>query len=541
MAVSLWTRRARAGRGWDNGVVSIQASSYESDSLSLEWGQTWPPRDVFASLAASRRVIPVVRRVLADELSAVGVYRQLAHGNYGSFILESAEHGGSWGRWSFVGASSAGAIVARDGRARWVGARPEGAVAEGSLLEVLHSALEELASPAIAGMPPLTGALVGALGWGIIPEWEPTLEAMAPSESDVPDAALVLATQVAALDHATGSIYLMAIAWNLNGADSGVDEAYDRAVARLDAMTEQLGAPIAPAVLGCAAPITPAVGERTPRRDFEAAVAAAKRSIEDGDVFQIVLSQRLEVQTGAAGLDVYRVLRTVNPSPYMYYLDLPDGVGGHFEVVGSSPETLVKTAGGRAWTYPIAGSRPRGRDSVEDCRLAQELLEDPKELSEHVMLVDLARNDLSKVCDPASVEVSTLMELKRFSHIQHISSTVTGVLRSDADALDALVATFPAGTLSGAPKPRAIRLIDDYEPAARGVYGGVVGYFDLSGDADLAIAIRTACLRNGVASVQAGAGVVADSVPSLEYEESRNKAAAVVESVVRASTLESLC
>ena len=197
----------------------------------------------------------------------------------------------------------------------------------------------------------------------------------------------------------------------------------------------------------------------------------------------------------------------------------------------------MKTERRRVWTYPIAGSRPRGVDSAEDHRLAAELLEDPKELSEHVMLVDLARNDLSKVCDPASVEVSTLMELKRFSHIQHISSTVTGVLREDADALDALVATFPAGTLSGAPKPRAIQLIDDFEPAARGVYGGVVGYFDLSGDADLAIAIRTASLKDGVASVQAGAGLVADSVPALEYEESRNKAAAAVESVVRASTL----
>ncbi len=200
----------------------------------------------------------------------------------------------------------------------------------------------------------------------------------------------------------------------------------------------------------------------------------------------------------------------------------------------------MRSEAGRVWTYPIAGSRPRGRTSAEDRALAEELLADPKELSEHVMLVDLARNDLSKVCDPASVEVSALMEIKRFSHIQHISSTVTGVLRDGVDALDCLVATFPAGTLSGAPKPRAIRLIDDLEPAARGVYGGVVGYFDLSGDADLAIAIRTACLRGGVASVQAGAGLVADSVPATEYQETRNKAAAALGSVLVASTLEPL-
>lgn len=525
------------GLRWDNDTVSITTPSHQSEPVSLEWGQTWPPRDVFTSLAASRRVIPVVRRVLADELSAVGVYRQLAHGDYGSFILESAEHGGSWGRWSFVGASSAGAIVARDGHAQWVGAHPEGAQPEGTFLEVVHSALEQLAASPIEGLPPLTGALVGSLGWGIIPEWEPTLAATAPKESDVPDATLVLATEVAAIDHVTGSVYLMAIAWNLNGSDEGVDGAYDRAIGRLDAMTAQLASPIAPAVLGVRGQEAPAVRQRTPRADFESSVNAAKRAITDGDAFQIVLSQRLDVSTNTSGVDVYRVLRTINPSPYMYYLDLPDERGGHFEVVGSSPETLVKAEGRRVWTYPIAGSRPRGGDSAEDHRLAAELLEDPKELSEHVMLVDLARNDLSKVCDPASVEVATLMELKRFSHIQHISSTVTGVLRPDADALDALVATFPAGTLSGAPKPRAIQLIDDFEPAARGVYGGVVGYFDLSGDADLAIAIRTVSLKDGVASVQAGAGVVADSVPALEYEESRNKAAAAVESVVRASTL----
>ena len=517
--------------------MSTSTPSHQCEPVSLEWGQTWPPRDVFRSLACSRRVIPVVRRVLADELSAVGVYRQLAHGDYGSFILESAEHGGSWGRWSFVGASSAGAIVARDGRAQWVGAHPEGALHEGSFLEVVHSALEELAAPAIEGMPPLSGALVGSLGWGIIPEWEPTLVATAPRESDIPDAALVLATEVAAIDHATGSVYLMAIAWNLNGSDDGVDVAYDRAIDRLDAMTAQLAAPFPPAVLGASGDNPPQVRQRTAREDFESSVNAAKRAIREGDAFQIVVSQRLDVATRASGIDVYRVLRTINPSPYMYFLDLPDGVGGHFEVVGSSPETLVRAERRRVWTYPIAGSRPRGADSSEDHRLAAELLEDPKELSEHVMLVDLARNDLSKVCEPASVEVSTLMELKRFSHIQHISSTVTGVMRPDVDALDALVATFPAGTLSGAPKPRAIQLIDDFEPAARGVYGGVVGYFDLSGDADLAIAIRTAALRDGVASVQAGAGLVADSVPALEYEESRNKAAAALEAVVRASTL----
>lgn len=511
----------------------------------LAWGATWPSRPEFHELARTRRVIPVVRRVLADELSAVGVYRQLARGASGTFVLESAEHDGTWGRWSFIGVESAGAITSRDGHARWSGRHPEGALEEGSLLDVLHSALDTLRAEPIVGMPPLTGALVGSLGWGIIPEWEPTLRAAAPRETDVPDASLCLATEVAAIDHSRGAVWLIAIAWNWDGSDMRVDDAYDDALRRVDAMAGRLASPIRPAVLGVAgvdegASLTPRVRHRTARADYESSVVAAKRAIRDGEAFQVVVSQRLDVDTDVSGLDVYRVLRTVNPSPYMYYLNLPDGDGGSYEVVGSSPETLMRTEDRRVWTYPIAGSRPRGETSAADHALARELLADPKELSEHVMLVDLARNDLSKVCDPATVEVSALMEIKRFSHIQHISSTVTGVLRDGVDALDCLVATFPAGTLSGAPKPRAIRIIDDLEPAARGVYGGVVGYFDLSGDADLAIAIRTACLRNGVASVQAGAGLVADSVPATEYQETRNKAAAALDSVLVASTLEPL-
>lgn len=508
--------------------------------VQLQWGQVWPSREEFLELATQRRVIPVVRRVLSDELSAIGVYRQLADGKSGSFILESAEHDGSWGRWSFVGTGSESAIITRDGVTRWVGPAPAGALEEGAFLDVIHSALRTLKAQQISGLPPLTGALVGALGWGIIPEWEPTLRQFAPRENTLPDASMALARQVAAIDHSDGSIYLMSIAWNMDGSNERAEVAYDRALAELQDMTRALAAPLAPAVLAVDA-FAQADGvevtHRTPQAAFESSVVAAKEAIRNGEVFQVVLSQRADVQTDAAALDMYRVLRTMNPSPYMYYLRLPDGLGDTFEVVGSSPETLVRTENGHVWTYPIAGSRPRGATPAADRALAAELLEDPKELSEHVMLVDLARNDLSKVCDPASVEVATLMEIKRYSHIQHISSTVTGVLREDVNALDALVATFPAGTLSGAPKPRAIQLIDDMEPAARGIYGGVVGYFDFSGDADLAIAIRTAQVSKGVASVQAGAGIVADSVPTTEYEETRNKAAAAVGAILTTSTL----
>jgi anthranilate synthase component 1 len=249
-------------------------------------------------------------------------------------------------------------------------------------------------------------------------------------------------------------------------------------------------------------------------------------------VFQVVLSHRADHEGPASPQDVYRMLRTLNPSPYMYYVQL-DG----FAVVGSSPETLVKVHERRVETFPIAGSRPRGATVEADNALAEELLRDPKERAEHVMLVDLSRNDLAKVCDPSTVEVVELMAIRRYSHIMHICSTVVGRLRDDVRALDALTATFPAGTLSGAPKPRAIALIDALEPARRGIYGGAIGYFDFAGNMDMAIAIRTALLRDGHAYVQAGAGIVADSVPAAEWAEVRAKAAAAVRAVQRAAML----
>jgi anthranilate synthase component 1 len=294
-------------------------------------------------------------------------------------------------------------------------------------------------------------------------------------------------------------------------------------------------APPAMAVLSDTA--EPRLEFRSTRTEFEAAVVAGKEAIRAGEVFQVVLSQRLDLDCPAAPIDVYRVLRTINPSPYMYYLQLQDADGGDFAVVGSSPETLIKVSDGRVVTFPIAGSRPRGATPAEDVELGEELLTDPKERAEHIMLVDLSRNDLGKVCEAASVEVIEFMAVKRYSHIMHICSTVIGRLRPGATALEALVATFPAGTLSGAPKPRAMALIDALEPARRGIYGGTAGYFDLAGDMDMAIAIRTAVIARGRASVQAGAGIVADSVPALEYAESRNKAAAAVRAVQLAARL----
>ena len=368
--------------------------------------------------------------------------------------------------------------------------------------------------------------------------------------------ALCLATDMAAVDHHDGSVWLIANAVNFDNTDERVDAAHADAVARLDAMEAAL---LRPATTSAAVKVPaeePELRFRTPRHDFETAVLAAKQAIYDGEVFQVVLSQRLDIDCAADPLDVYRVLRTINPSPYMYYLQLADpdgpagdgiaggpagdGATGTFAVVGSSPETLVHVQDGTVTTFPIAGSRPRGATQAEDRALAEELLADPKEIAEHVMLVDLARNDLTKVCRPETVDVVELMEVKRFSHIMHISSTVQGRQRDGMNALDCLTATFPAGTLSGAPKPRAIELIDALEPARRGVYGGVVGYFDFAGNLDMAIAIRTAVIRGHQASVQAGAGIVADSVPATEYEETRNKAAAAVRAIQVAAGLRPL-
>ena len=504
----------------------------------LAWGATWPSLETFRELAADRRVVPVVRRLLADDVTPVGLYRRLAQGRPGTFVLESAEHDGRWSRWSFVGVSSLATLVVRDGRALWEGEVPVGVLTEGEPLEVLGGALEVLRTPALPGLPPLTSGLVGAVGWDFVHQWEPTLPRKAPEELGVPELTLCLAVDLAVVDHVEGVVWLVANAINVDGADTGVDEAWARAVARLDAMQAALGEPAASsaAVLDPEVP-EPAFTARSTPEEYARTVRVGKEAIRDGEVFQVVLSQRLDLDCPAEPLDVYRVLRTINPSPYLYYLQLRDEQGTDFAVVGSSPETLVKVSDGRVMTYPIAGSRPRGATPEEDVELAEGLLVDPKERSEHIMLVDLARNDLVKVCEPSSVEVVELMAVRRFSHVMHLCSTVVGRLRRGATALQALQATFPAGTLSGAPKPRAMAIIDELEPARRGIYGGTVGYFDFAGNMDMAIAIRTALIRDGRAHVQAGAGIVADSVEELEFAESHNKAAAAVRAVQVAARL----
>jgi anthranilate synthase component 1 len=494
---------------------------------ALSDGAVHPSRAEFADLLGRQPVVAVTRRLLADGETPVGAYRKLA-GGPGSFLLESAEHGGAWSRYSFVGVRCPSTLTSRDGRGRWLGVDPfPDPSPAGDPLEMLRDTLERLRSPRQPGLPPLTGGLVGYVSYDAVRRLE-RLPTLADDDLGLPELAMMLVSDLAVLDHSDGSVLLVA---NVIG-DGDADRQYDDAVARLDSMTTALAAPTPPSA-STVDQAEPEYESRTVPADYKDAVERAKEQIWAGEAFQIVVAQRFQMTTHTHPLNVYRVLRAGNPSPYMYLLRLPDGT----DIVGSSPEAHVKVQDGRALMRPIAGSRPRGATPEDDARLAAELIADPKERSEHVMLVDLARNDLSRVCLPGSVEVVELMQVERYSHIMHIVSMVVGDLAPGASAFDALAATFPAGTLSGAPKPRAMEIIEELEPTRRGLYGGVVGYFDVAGDLDSAIAIRTALIRDGIAYVQAGAGIVADSDPEAEHEECLNKARAVLNAVAAAGSL----
>lgn len=503
----------------------------------LRWGQTWPSLREFEELAKSRHVIPVVRPVLADDQTPIGIYTRLGAGRTGSFILESAAADGQWSRWSFIGVNAAAILLSDDGQGVWHGDAPAYLPSGEPILEVLHAALGHLSSPGIEGLPPLTGGLVGALGWDIIQRWEPTLVPNATDELNLPELSLILTGDLVAYDHHTSTAWLISNAINQDGTEARIAHAWQQATHRVDAMEAQLRATSTPRIGHAGRVQSAQISYRTEPAAHHRAIEATKGAIRDGEVFQAVIAQRFDVSCEVEPVEVYRALRTLNPSPYMYLVNLTDTAGRDFAVVGSSPETLVRMDESTITSFPIAGSRPRGSTAAEDAALAKELMADPKERSEHLMLVDLARNDLTKVSRAGSVEVVEFMAIKRYSHIMHISSTVAGSLRDDVDALDALIATFPAGTLSGAPKPRAVELIDELEPVSRGIYGGTVGYFDFAGNMDMAIAIRTAVIRDGVAHIAAGGGIVADSVPETEYQETVNKAAAVVAALELAHAL----
>ena len=521
--------------GVDDTAKSVSAP--DSISADLTWGHTWPTREQFEVMAGSVRVIPVVRRLLADAETPIGVYRKLAQNRPGTFLLESAEHGGVWSRYSMIGAASRATLTERNGDVVWLGDVPAGAPTTGEAAAAVRTTLQLLHTPRLAGLPPLTGGLVGALAYDVVRRFEKIGDS-ARDELDIPEVTMLLATDLAIMDHSDGSLLLVANAINFDGLDSGVHDAYADAVRRLDAMAERLQEPAASTI---AAPrhIDQDVISTHTREQFHDMVEECKEDIRAGEAFQIVVSQRFSVATQADALDVYRALRTSNPSPYMYLLRLEHPDGGTYDVVGSSPEALVKVTGDEVITHPIAGSRPRGKNPTHDAALAEDLLADPKERSEHLMLVDLSRNDLQRVCDAGSVETVEFMNVRNYSHVIHLESTVVGRKRAGVSGFDVLEATFPAGTLSGAPKPRAMQIIEAKEGTRRGIYGGVVGYFDFAGDVDTAIAIRTAVLKGGHAYVQAGAGVVADSIAESEYQETINKAAAALRAVATASGMKS--
>ncbi|GAA4333923.1 anthranilate synthase component I [Streptomyces venetus] len=492
--------------------------------------------ETFRKLAADRRVIPVTRKLLADGDTPVALYRKLAAERPGTFLLESAENGRSWSRYSFVGVRSAATLTERDGQAHWLGTPPVGVPTGGDPLAALRATIEALHTPRDLaedlGLPPFTGGMVGYLGYDIVRR----LEKIGPGERDdlkLPELTMLLTSDLAVMDHWEGSVLLIANAINHNDLETGVDEAHADAVARLDAMEADLSRAVAQPPAALPPSELPEYTALWGGPDFQEAVEDVKERIRAGEAFQVVPSQRFETPCTASALDVYRVLRATNPSPYMYLFRF-DG----FDVAGSSPEALVKVEDGQAMVHPIAGTRWRGATPQEDQALADELLADPKERAEHLMLVDLGRNDLGRVCEPGSVEVVDFMSIERYSHVMHIVSTVTGRVAADRTAFDVLTACFPAGTLSGAPKPRAMQIIDELEPSRRGIYGGCVGYLDFAGDSDTAIAIRTALLRDGTAYVQAGAGIVADSDPVAEDTECRNKAAAVLRAVHTANRLQ---
>jgi anthranilate synthase component 1 len=490
-----------------------------------------PPRDEFLRLAETHAVVPVWREVLADLSTPLGVYDRLRREEGPSFLLESVEHGERWGRYSFIGLRPLLRLVAKGPDIRIEGPAPQEALdaaESGDPLAVLDVLLRALRAPQLQGLPPLFAGAVGYLAYDVV-RFVERLPDSAEDDLRMDDVRLMFPGQLVAFDHLRQR--LLVVTNVLVGEDPGSQ--YDEALADSERLVARLSEPVG------AAPVPPPVAERVTDaeanmrpEDYLDAVERAKEHIRAGDAFQIVPSQRFTLRTEADPFTVYRVLRVTNPSPYLYLFD-----DGDQQIVGSSPEALVTLQGGRASIWPIAGSRPRDADPARDLELEKELLADEKERAEHVMLVDLARNDLGRVCEMGSVAVDEFMDIVRYSHIMHITSTVSGRVRDSASAVDVLRATFPAGTLTGAPKVRAMEIIDDLEPTRRGLYGGGIGYFDLAGNADLCIAIRTLVFRDGVATVQAGAGVVADSVPEREYEETLHKAMALLSALRAAEAL----
>ena len=478
----------------------------------------------FSTRARESTLVPVVKSVSADLLTPVSAFLAVAGKEPNAFLLESIERGEQIGRYTFLGARPYLQVEARGSKINLIrGKRRERR--DGNLFQVVKELLREHRSAVIPGLPPFTGGAVGYFSYDVVRQLE-NIGKHAKDDLDVPDCRLMFFDRLLAFDHLRHQIHIVATA---DVSRESPQKAYQRALADISAIEKKLAAGWKPAQWRLGTHNHRGklkVEAQTTRQRFVENVQHAKEYIAAGDIFQVVLSQRLDFTPGVDPFSLYRALRTINPSPYMYFLRF-----GDTHVLGSSPEMLVRVSGRKLEYRPIAGTHPRGRDEVEDARLEALMLSDEKERAEHVMLVDLGRNDLGRVSEYGSVKVRDLMYVERYSHVMHLVSALEGKLRAGLDALDAFAACFPAGTLSGAPKVRAMQIIEELESTRRGVYGGSVLYADFAGNLDSCIAIRTMVLKGKRAYLQAGAGIVADSDPAKEFQESLNKAQAVVKAV----------
>jgi anthranilate synthase component I len=481
----------------------------------------------FRRLAETATLIPVVKSVSADLLTPVSAFLAIAEGERNAFLLESVEGGEKIGRYTFLGVRPYMTVVARDGRVE-VSRGGKKQIIRASPLGVMRELLRQHRPAQIPDLPPLTAGAVGYVAYDFVRQLE-KIPGSAEDDLHLPDCCFLFFDRLLAFDHLQHQIHIVAAAQVAAGqSERELRNRYDAALREIARLQRKLAVGLRPRWFHPRKVLKSVLNVRSlrPRAQFIRDVQRAKEYIAAGDIFQVVLSQRLQCEPSVPALEIYRALRTVNPSPYMYFLRM-DGT----EVLGSSPEMLVRVSGRKLEYRPIAGTRPRGLDEQEDARLESELRNDEKERAEHVMLVDLGRNDLGRVSDYGTVRVRELMYVERYSHVMHLVSSLEGRLRPDLDALDAFAACFPAGTLSGAPKVRAMQIIEELEPVRRGIYGGAILYADFAGNLDSCIAIRTMVMRNRKAYVQAGAGIVADSDPEMEFEECMNKAKALVRAV----------
>ena len=487
-----------------------------------------PTLEEARELAGNYNLIPVYHSFISDLETPVSAFLKLkAHKN--SFLLESAEQGERIGRYSFLGCDPRAIVIFRDNGLTIKRGEEVDTIATDDPFGEIDEFMSSYRAPEIEELPPFIGGAVGLFGYDLV-RWVEDLPAPNPDALDLPDMAFMITDSIVIFDHLKHTILLLANVLVEEGTD--ISESYQAACERVRTLKELLSAPLPRPEIHHRHQLAEPVSNFR-REDFEAAVQRVRDYIFAGDTFQTVPSQRFQVDVEVSPFGIYRGLRTVNPSPYMYYIAFDD-----FTLVGSSPEPLIKVNRGWVETRPIAGTRPRGATPEEDKRLAEDLLADEKERAEHIMLVDLGRNDLGRVCEPGTVEVVDLMRIEYYSHVMHIVSVVVGRLREGMKATDALKAAFPAGTVSGAPKIRSMEIINELEPVKRGPYAGAIGYLSFNGELDTCICIRTIVIKNNTAYVQAGGGVVADSVPALEYEETRNKARALFAAIELAQAQE---